>query len=229
MQLTALEELTSEDGGSFRALLCDRKLRPSVLITVTCAMSQQFSGINNAFNFSSTFLSQNGIDAATVTVVAVLMNLGNVLITLTSAWLMDIAGRKPLILGSTLGMCIAILMLTVALTNPGQAWTAPFAVLAVVSFVGSFGVGMGPVPWLYPAELFPPDKVAAGSSFSAICNWLANFAVGLVFLPLASTFGGLCFLPFLLVLLPFAAFLVTKVPETRGKTVHQILAELAAS
>jgi O-antigen/teichoic acid export membrane protein len=144
-------------------------------------VTQQFSGINNAFNFSSTFLSQNGIDASTVTIVAVLMNVGNVLITVLSASLMDLAGRKPLILGSALGMSASIVALTVALTHPGQSWTAPFAVFSVVSFVMCFGVGMGPIPWLLPAELFPPDKVAAGSSFNALCNWGANFIVGLIF------------------------------------------------
>ena len=82
------------------------------------------------------------------------------------------------------------------------------------------------VPWLLPAELFPADKVAVGSSFSAMCNWLANFVCGLIFLPLASTLGGACFVPFLVVLLPFALFVAT-IPETRGKSVQQILFELS--
>ena len=85
--------------------------------------------------------------------------------------------------------------------------------------------GMGPVPWLLPAELFPADKVAVGSAFAAMCNWLANFVCGLIFLPLASALGGLCFLPFLLILVPFAIFVAT-IPETRGKSVQQILVEL---
>ena len=215
-------------GGPF-ALLRDRKLRPSLAITVVCAMAQQLSGINNAFNFSSTFLSQNGIGAETVSLVAVLMNVGNVFITILSAGLMDRAGRKPLLLASTLAMCAAILALTVALTHPGESWTPPVAVLAVCAFVGAFGVGMGPVPWLLPAELYPSDKVAAGTALAAMCNWLANFGVGILFLPLASALGGFCFLPFLVVLVPFALLVAAKVPETRGKTVQQILAELSPS
>lgn len=58
-----------------------------------------------------------------------------------------------------------------------------------------------------------------------MCNWLANFVCGLIFLPLASALGGLCFLPFVAVLLPFAVFVAT-IPETRGKSVQQILTEL---
>ena len=121
----------------------------------------------------------------------------------------------------------AICVLTLALTHPGTPWTAPCAIVGVVAFVAAFGIGMGPVPWLLPAEVFPADKVAVGSAFAAMTNWLANFVCGLAFLPLASTLGGLCFMPFLLVLLPFAMFVAT-IPETRGKSVQQILSELGA-
>ena len=59
-----------------------------------------------------------------------------------------------------------------------------------------------------------------------MCNWLANFVCGLLFLPISSMLGGLCFVPFLAVLVPFACF-VTTLPETRGKSVQQILSEMA--
>ena len=84
-----------------------------------------------------------------------------------------------LLLGSSGAMVFSILLLTLALSNPGQVWTSPLAVVAVVSFVMAFGIGMGPVPWLLPAELFPADKVASGSALAASCNWLANFVCGL--------------------------------------------------
>lgn len=215
-------------GGGFYALLRDADLRSSLRIAVTCAMAQQFSGINNAFNFSTTFLTANGIAAETVTLIAVLMNVGNVLITILSAWLMDRAGRKALLLVSTVGMIVSIGALSVSLTHPGESWTPICAILSVVTFVGTFGIGMGPVPWLLPAELFPSDKVASGSAFAAACNWLANFVCGLIFLPLSSALGGLCFVPFAMILCPFALFVLWHVPETRGKSVQQILAELRA-
>lgn len=57
------------------------------------------------------------------------MNIGNVLVTVTSGWLMDRAGRKPLLLVSTLCMMGAIGILTLALTHPGYDWTAPLAIV----------------------------------------------------------------------------------------------------
>ena len=93
-----------------------------------------------------------------------------------------------------------IMALTVALTHPGQSWTAPFAVFSVVSFVMSFGVGMGPIPWLLPAELFPTQLRASAIATTTVVNWLANYVVGQLFLPLASWLGPLSFLPFAAVL-----------------------------
>ena len=71
--------------------------------------------------------------------------------------------------------------------------------------------------------------MATGTALAAVCNWLANFGVGILFLPLASTLGGMAFMPFLLVLLPFAFFVIARVPETRGKAVQQILSELTSN
>lgn len=52
-------------------------------------MMQQFSGINNAFNYSSIFLASNGVSDSIVTLSAIAMNVGNVLVVLLSTVLMD--------------------------------------------------------------------------------------------------------------------------------------------
>jgi len=229
-----LELLQEQSGGcdagyGMGQALRDSSIRPGLVVCICCAVVQQFSGINNAFNYSSTFLVQNGISVGTVTIITVLMNVGNVLVTLLSTCLMDREGRRTLLLGSSVGMLASILGLTVVLTSPGRPWTAPCAVLAVVSFVASFGVGLGPIPWLLPAELFPVDKCATGSALSASCNWLANFAAGQAFLPLSTALQGWCFLPFALVLSGFVRFVLRSVPETRGKTLEQIMDEMRSA
>ena len=200
-----------------------------------------------------------------------------VAVTLLSVNLMDRAGRRVLLIGSAVGMVVAVGLLTLALSNPGHTWTSPLAVLAVVSFVMSFGIGMGPVPWLLPAELVAMDKCAKGSGLAASSNWLANFLVVQArpprhrhpasatvpttattpvsasasanasasvsaprlrlhlhfhapiqaFPSLSNTLAGFCFLPFAAVLLVFIGFAYAYVPETRGKTLEQILQEIS--
>ena len=50
------------------------------------------------FNYSTIFLTSNGVDAATVVIISVLMNVGNVAITVVSVRLMDLSGRRSLML-----------------------------------------------------------------------------------------------------------------------------------
>ena len=254
MQLSSDESLAPAGRKpGLRQLLARGSSRRGLLICVACAVAQQLSGINNAFNFSSTFLTRNGIPPATVGLIAVLMNAGNVLVTLASVWLMDRAGRRALLTYSAVGMLVGTAGLTVALTSAGASWAPALAVLALVTFVASFGVGLGPVPWLLPAEaraaarlpptapcapcanapplrapsqLFPVDKCARGSAVAASCNWLANFVVGVSFMPMANVLQGACFLPSAAVLLAFVLLVMPRIPETRGKTLEAILAEL---
>ena len=96
-----------------------------------------------------------------------------------------------------------------------------------VLFVMTFGLGLGPVTWLLPAELFPMRKRAAATGLATAVNWLANFAMGQVFLPcLATPLGSYAFVPFSLVLAGGLVFVHRCVPETRGKTLEQIEREL---
>ena len=57
-------------------LLMERSVRKPLVICLTLMAAQQLSGINNAFNYSSTFFAANGLDDATITSIAVAMNVG---------------------------------------------------------------------------------------------------------------------------------------------------------
>ncbi len=68
-------------------------------------------------------------------------------------------------------------------------WVQYVAVVATLSFVLFFSVGPGPIPWMITAELFSQGPRPAAMSIAVLVNWMANFLVGLTFLPLqASSF-----------------------------------------
>lgn len=70
------------------------------------------------------------------------------------------------------------------------------------------------------------EACASGASFSAGANWLANLIVAQTFPSLSSTLGAYCFVPYAVVLIAFVFFLMLRVPETKGKSLKQILSEL---
>ena len=58
------------------------------------------------------------------------------------------------------------------------------AVVSTLTFVLFFAVGPGSIPWMITAELFSQGPRPAAMSLAVLVNWLANFFVGLTFLPL---------------------------------------------
>lgn len=53
--------------------------------------------------------------------------------------------------------------------------------VALLAFVLFFGLGSGPIPWIYLPEVLPNEIKGRGASLGTCINWLATFLVGLSF------------------------------------------------
>lgn len=58
--------------------------------------------------------------------------------------------------------------------------------VSIMTYVAAYALGLGNVPWMQ-SELFPLNVRSLGSGLATATNWLANFIVGLTFLPLVRT------------------------------------------
>lgn len=94
---------------------------------------------------------------------------------------------------------------------------------AILAFVASFAVSIGPVMWVLFSELFPNRVRAVAISFVGFINSVVSFLVQLVF-PWELTNIGTT--PTFLIYGLFAAlgliFIVFKVPETKGKSLEDL-------
>ena len=129
-------------------------------------------------------------------------------------------------------ICIGVLAYYFQLKESGQnvlhiGWL-PLACLACFNFV--FSVGYGSVPYAMIGELFPQETRAIASSLSFIINWFLVFLVTKFFhtfvelIGASKTFWGFCSQCALA-----AAFAFFLVPETKGKTLHEIQLKLAGN
>jgi len=203
-------------------VVCGKQHRLALTIALVGMGCQQLSGINNAFNYSTTFLENNGLASNTTMIISIAMNGGNLVITVVATYLMDKAGRRVLLLGSATAMALALVILTIGL----KSGITPLCIVGVVIFVSAFGVGMGPIPWLLAPEILPTEALSKGNALAAIVNWTANFFVALTFGPLSNILGSFSFAPNACVLFCFIVFVAVKLPETKGKTLEQIQEEL---
>ncbi|TFK67892.1 general substrate transporter [Pluteus cervinus] len=160
------------------------ELRRPLTIVCLAMVSQQVSGVNAVLYYSNDILSK------ALPTLAAHISLGitvvNVLMTFPPIILIEKMGRKPLLSLSLAGVCLSSFAVGYGL----NAAIVPLSSLAVIAFIMSFAIGLGPVPFVMISEVSPPGAVSALSSIALSLNWVVNFLVGLLFLPLRNAIAG---------------------------------------
>jgi SP family arabinose:H+ symporter-like MFS transporter len=115
------------------------------------------------------------------------------------------------------------------LINSAISINAPLILLAILAFVASFAVSIGPVMWVLFSEIFPTAVRGLAISFVGLINSAVSFTVQFIFpweldrLGAATTF---------LIYGLFAALglvLIMKIlPETKGRSLEELELELVA-
>lgn len=146
--------------------------------------------------------------------------------TLLSTLLIDRAGRKLLLFISSLIMCICLVSLGIyfhlKLSHKLEYLNAlPLICLAI--YIVVFSLGFGPIPWMMMGEIFTPKSKGPASSLSAAVNWLLAFTVTNQFQNMLDFMGlGVTFIIFGWICGIATVFVVTMVPETKGKDIDQV-------
>jgi sugar porter (SP) family MFS transporter len=97
----------------------------------------------------------------------------------------------------------------------------------ILGFVASFAVSLGPVMWVLFSELFPMRVRGLAISFVGLINSAVSFLVQLVFpWELDALGGATTFLVFGLFAAAGLVFVWRVVPETKGKTLEELEAQL---
>jgi len=196
-------------------------IRRAVLAGFCLAILIHVSGINTIIDYAPTILKSAGwqIDAALFS--TFIIGLTNFAFTLVSFWAIDRYGRKPLYIGGSLGMFVALLLLTWAAMM--DRFQGSIVLVLILVYLAFFSSAIGPVFWTLVAEIFPNHIRGTAMTVPVLTQWVANAGV-VLFFPLAFhqagkaiTFGFLAAMA-----LAQAVFTWFFVPETKGKTLEEI-------
>jgi sugar porter (SP) family MFS transporter len=100
---------------------------------------------------------------------------------------------------------------------------ATLILFGILAFVASFAISIGPVMWVLFSELFPNTVRAVAISFVGFINSVISFLVQLVFPWELETIGSSAtFLIYGLFAAMGLIFVLTKVPETKGKSLEEL-------
>lgn len=104
----------------------------------------------------------------------------------------------------------------------------PALILAgILGFVASFAISLGPVMWVLFSELFPNRVRGLAISFVGLVNSAVSFSVQLVFpWELENLGNSLTFLIYAVFAIIGLVIVIRMVPETKGRSLEQLQAEL---
>ncbi|KAF9579549.1 hypothetical protein BGW38_004150 [Lunasporangiospora selenospora] len=181
---------------------------------------QQASGINGLIYYSTSFLG-DVFGAGNSKYITVGVSVCNLLSTLASVFLIDRVGRRTLLLISFAGVSLSSILLVIgAYVDVGV-----LVVVSVFLYIASFAIGLGPIPWLLLSELLPTYALSSASSVATSVNWGTNFVIGLVFPSLNQALGNGTFILFAAFTALGFFYVFFFVPETRARSIEEIMAE----
>ncbi len=207
-----------------------RKYSFPITLAFLLAFFNQLSGINFILYYAPEILERAGLASRESLASSISIGAVNLIFTLVGMYLIDRAGRKQLLLWGSIGYIVSLAMVAYAFyTGAGSVFLMTF----ILIFIASHAIGQGAVIWVFISEIFPTRVRARGQSFGSGTHWVFAALITLVtpiFLdkdqgifadnpwPIFAFFAG-----FMVLQLLFVLFLM---PETKGKSLEQLEAEL---
>jgi sugar porter (SP) family MFS transporter len=229
-EVKEIHDSVSQQKGDWSELW-SKLLRSAMIVGIGLAIAQQITGINTVIYYAPTIFKFAGLSSASSAILAsVGVGVINVVLTVVAMQLIDRVGRRPLLLISLAGMAFSLYVLGGAFLLPQfKSVLGWIAVGSLMTYVGFFAVGLGPVFWLILSEIYPLRIRGRAMSVGTAANWLSNLIVALTFLTLTKVIGkpGTFWL-YAAVTVGAWFFAYFLVPETKGKTLEQIEAHWRA-
>ncbi|KAL1196372.1 Sugar transporter ERD6-like 15 [Cardamine amara subsp. amara] len=203
--------------------LFQRKYAFSLTIGVVLIALPQLGGLNGYSFYTDSIFTSTGVSSDFGFIsTSVVQMFGGILGTV----LIDVSGRRTLLLVSQGGMFLGCLATAISFflkkNNCWETGTPILALISVMLYFGSYGSGMGTIPWIIASEIYPVDiKGAAGTMcnlVSSISSWLVAYSFS--FLLQWSSTGT--FLMFATISGLGFVFIAKLVPETKGKSLEEI-------
>ena len=222
-------------------------LIPLVLLLIVMFL-QQISGLNAISSYASLLFGEAGVSNPRLISVFSIGFTGFVA-TLIAVYIVDLAGRKILLIISGIGMFAGTTMLGAHffLTRPSlcahhnsteyfltvlqdstsssscNTHFAPLAITSIILYNIAFAFGWGPVPWILMSELLPTQVRGVASGISTFVNWgTAAIVVGFYFnyAKVVKPWGA--WWSFSLLNFLGVLFVIFFLPETKGKSLEEI-------
>ena len=202
--------------------LFSKKYNWPILLAFLIAFFNQFSGINFILYYAPQILEMAGLGSKESLMNSIMIGVINLVFTIAGMRLIDILGRKQLMLIGSIGYILSLVMVAWAFySNAGSV----LLLVSILVFIASHAIGQGAVIWVFISEIFPNNVRANGQSFGTGIHWIFAALITLAGPVVIDIFEEnpwpiFAFFAFMMVLqLVFVLFMM---PETKGLSLEEL-------
>ena len=227
-----------------------RSVAVPVMIVIVVMFFQQIGGLNAISSYAASLFEEAGVANPRVTATYAVGGV-ELFSTVISIFVIDLIGRKILLIISGAGMTVGTALLGVhfyitrpslcasvansTLTDlaemlqdsttdaPCNTQYGPLAVVSIITFGFAFSVGWGPVPWILLSELIPLQVRGLASGIAILVNWGTSAIVVGFYLEYADVVQvWFAWWSFAILNAAGVLFTIVFIRETKGKTLEDI-------
>lgn len=195
-------------------------LRRVLVIGITLAVIQQWSGINILFNYAEEVFKSAGYGVNEILFNIVITGAINLVFTIVAMACVDRFGRRSIMLFGTVGVGVSHLLSAMAYA---RGMHGPAVLILTLSAIACYAVSLAPITWILIAEIFPNRVRGLAVSVAVAALWASSFALTYSFPILNRVLGtGGTFSAYAAICFLGAVFVYRFVPETKGRSLEEI-------
>jgi SP family arabinose:H+ symporter-like MFS transporter len=226
-ELQQIRTALQQEHASAHESVLQWKYRYPLFLAISIGAFNQLTGINAILYYLPNIFASAGFSQISGDQQAILIGITNLVFTMVGMSVIDKVGRKTLLLLGAVGTatCLA-----------GVAWQFHSAshpgllIWFLITYSAFFAMSQGAVIWVYIGEVFPNAVRSKGQGAGNASHWIMNTVIALEFPVLVHSMSMAA--PFVFFALMTAVQFVVvffTYPETKGKTLEQLQAQLIAA
>lgn len=225
--IKSLVEEAQQNKANFFDIFKSRGLTMALILSVSLVAIQQFSGINIVLFYAQDIFTDAGVSLAPE-ICTIAIGVVQVLASATTPLLVEKRGKRFLLLLSAVGMGFAqgVLAFFFYLKDDRDSDVSSIGwlpIASLITYIISYCLGFGPLPWAVMGELFPGNIKSVASTATASGCWVLGFILTNYFgivtenIGKSGSFGIFAICCFLATI-----FTYKMLPETSGKSLQEI-------
>ena len=199
--------------------LLARKYLLPIFLAVTAGAFNQLTGVNACLYYLNDIFAAAGASKVSAGMQSVAIGFTNLVATLIAMTVIDLVGRKKLLVTGTAGVCVCLFGIGEIFHSGAHQ---NLLIWLVVGFIAFFAMSQGAVVWVYISEVFPTRVRAKGQALATTVLWVMNALISFAFPVLAKHSSATPFYFFATMMLIDVVLVAAVYPETKGVSLEKL-------